>query len=69
MAADIRRMPSGPSRPTGLTMPPPRGGRRRDRSPDCWIAQLVIEADGVLVHDDDDLEGIASSRPLRTLGA
>ncbi len=36
---------------------------------DCWIAQLVIEADGVLMHDDEDFERIASSRPLQTLRA
>jgi predicted nucleic acid-binding protein len=34
---------------------------------DCLIAQLVLEVDGVLLHDDDDFERIRTVRPLRTL--
>ena len=32
---------------------------------DCLIAQLVIERDGELLHDDRDFENIAKVRPLR----
>jgi predicted nucleic acid-binding protein len=32
---------------------------------DCFIAQLVLENDGVLLHSDKDYERIASIRPLR----
>jgi predicted nucleic acid-binding protein len=34
---------------------------------DCWIAQLVLDADGALLHDDEDFERIAMVRPLRIL--
>ena len=34
---------------------------------DCLIAQLVLENDGVLLHDDEDFEHISEVRPLRTL--
>lgn len=36
-------------------------------SVDCFIAQLVMERDGTLLHDDGDFERIKSVRPLRTL--
>jgi len=36
-------------------------------SVDCYIAQLVLEEDGVLLHNDEDFEHIARVRPLRTL--
>ena len=46
-------------------------GRRRGitlRSTlDCLIAQLVLEVDGILLHDDEDFERIRKIRPLRTL--
>ena len=35
---------------------------------DCFIAQLVLENDGVLLHSDEDYERIASIRPLRFWG-
>jgi predicted nucleic acid-binding protein len=38
-------------------------------SADCFIAQLVLEHDGVLLHDDDDFERIQQVRPLKTLRA
>jgi len=38
-------------------------------SVDCWIAQLAIENDAVLLHDDDDFEKIARARPLRAMRA
>ena len=34
---------------------------------DCLIAQMVMEIDGVLLHDDDDFEKVRAVRPLRTL--
>lgn len=34
---------------------------------DCLIAQQVLDADGVLLHDDRDYERIAAVRPLRSL--
>lgn len=34
---------------------------------DCYIAQLVLERDGTLLHDDEDFERIRKVRPLRTL--
>ena len=34
---------------------------------DCLIAQLVLEEDGVLLHDDGDYENIQQVRPLKTL--
>jgi len=34
---------------------------------DCWIAQTVLESDGVLLHDDQDFEHIKLVRPLKTL--
>lgn len=36
-------------------------------SVDCYIAQLVLENDGILLHDDDDFDRIRKIRPLRTL--
>ena len=36
-------------------------------SVDCLIAQLVLEVDGTLLHDDEDFERMKSVRPLRTL--
>lgn len=36
---------------------------------DCWIAQLVLDADGTLLHSDDDFETIRRVRRLRTLPA
>jgi len=35
---------------------------------DCFIAQLVLERDGILLHDDRDYEKIGIVRPLRTMG-
>jgi len=32
----------------------------------CFIAQLVLEVDGTLLHADEDYEGMKSVRPLRT---
>jgi predicted nucleic acid-binding protein len=34
---------------------------------DCWIAQLVLDADGTLLHSDQDFETIGRVRRLRTL--
>jgi len=36
-------------------------------SADCLIAQLVLEEDGILLHDDADFEKIRTVRPLKTL--
>ena len=36
-------------------------------SADCFLAQLVLDVDGILVHDDGDFEDIAQVRPLKTL--
>lgn len=36
---------------------------------DCLIAQLVLEVDDVLLHDDADFETIQAVRPLRTMRA
>jgi predicted nucleic acid-binding protein len=33
---------------------------------DCFIAQLVLEVDGTLLHADADYERIKAVRPLRT---
>ena len=45
-------------------------GRRRGvtirSTVDCTIAQLVLDHDGTLLHDDDDFERIREIRPLRT---
>lgn len=38
-------------------------------SVDCFVAQLVLEVDGTLLHNDDDFESIAKVRPLRLLRA
>lgn len=35
---------------------------------DCFIAQLVLDEDGILLHDDEDYERIKKVRPLRTMG-
>ena len=34
---------------------------------DCWIAQVVLDVDGVLLHDDRDFEHIRTVRPLQTV--
>lgn len=34
---------------------------------DCYIAQLALEEDGVLLHNDRDFETIQQVRPLRTM--
>ena len=34
---------------------------------DCYIAQLVLEQDGVLLHSDGDFKSIQQVRPLKTL--
>lgn len=36
-------------------------------SVDCLIAQQVLDADGILLHDDEDYERIREVRPLQTL--
>ena len=36
---------------------------------DCWIAQMVLDADGKLLHSDEDFETIRRVRELRTLGS
>lgn len=36
-------------------------------SMDCYIAQLTLEENGTLLHDDDDFDWIAKVRPLKTL--
>jgi hypothetical protein len=38
-------------------------------SVDCLIAQIALEQDATLLHDDDDFENIAKARPLKTLRA
>ncbi len=35
---------------------------------DCYIAQMVLDRDGVLLHDDEDFETIRKVRSLKTLG-
>ncbi|MBI3392208.1 MAG: PIN domain-containing protein [Nitrospirae bacterium] len=34
---------------------------------DCLIAQIALECDGILLHDDEDFERIRKVRPLRTM--
>ncbi len=34
---------------------------------DCLIAQQVLNADGILLHEDQDYERMREVRPLRTL--
>jgi predicted nucleic acid-binding protein len=34
---------------------------------DCFIAQLVLEEDGELLHNDQDFDLIQQARPLRTV--
>ena len=34
---------------------------------DCLIAQLVLDNDGVLLHDDADYEHIKAARPMQTV--
>lgn len=36
-------------------------------STDCLIAQMALDANAVLLHDDDDFDRIASIRPLRCI--
>jgi len=38
-------------------------------SVDCFVAQLVLEVDGTLLHNDGDFELISQVRPLRLLRA
>lgn len=44
-----------------------RKGLTLRSSIDCLIACLVLEEDGVLLHDDEDFERIRQVRPLKTL--
>jgi predicted nucleic acid-binding protein len=44
-----------------------RKGITISSSIDCLIAQLVLESDGVLLHDDADFELIKRVRPLQTV--
>jgi predicted nucleic acid-binding protein len=44
-----------------------RKGLTLRSSIDCLIAYLVLEEDGVLLHDDEDFERIRQVRPLKTL--
>jgi predicted nucleic acid-binding protein len=44
-----------------------RAGMTVRSSVDCFIAQLVLEAGGILLHADKDFELIKRLRPLRTL--
>ena len=44
-----------------------RRGLTLRSSVDCFIAQLVLEIDGTLLHNDGDYESIAQVRPLRLL--
>jgi predicted nucleic acid-binding protein len=44
-----------------------RQGMTVRSSVDCFIAQLVLEADGILLHADRDFELIRLVRPLKTL--
>ena len=36
-------------------------------STDCLIAHIVLERDGILLHEDEDFERIKGVRPLRTV--
>jgi len=36
---------------------------------DCLIAQVVLDEEATLLHDDDDFERIRKVRPLRTMRA
>jgi predicted nucleic acid-binding protein len=38
-------------------------------SVDCFVAQLVLEVGGTLLHNDGDYESIAHVRPLKLLRA
>jgi predicted nucleic acid-binding protein len=44
-----------------------RRGLTLRSSVDCFIAQLVLEVDGTLLHNDGDFESIAQVRPLQLL--
>lgn len=44
-----------------------RKGLTIRNSVDCLIAQLVLDEDSVLLHDDQDFEQIREVRPLQTL--
>jgi predicted nucleic acid-binding protein len=44
-----------------------RRGLTLRSSVDCFIAQLVLEVDGTLLHNDGDYESIAQVRPLQLL--
>lgn len=46
-----------------------RRGLTLRSSVDCFIAQLVLEVDGTLLHNDGDYESIAQVRPLQLLRA
>ena len=34
---------------------------------DCFVAQLALEVDGIVLHNDGDFESIAKVRPLQVL--
>jgi predicted nucleic acid-binding protein len=44
-----------------------RSGITLRSSVDCLIAQLTLECDGLLLHDDEDFQRIREVRPLRDL--
>lgn len=44
-----------------------RRGLTLRSSVDCFVAQLVLEVDGTLLHNDGDFESIAQVRPLQLL--
>ncbi len=44
-----------------------RAGLTPRSSTDCFIAQLVLDNDGVLLHSDRDFELIKEVRPIKTL--
>ena len=34
---------------------------------DCWVAQLALEAEATLLHDDEDYDHVGSVRPLQAV--
>lgn len=44
-----------------------RKGFTAGSTSDCLVAQLVLENDGTLIHDDKDFDRIARIRPLKIL--
>ncbi|MGH9319474.1 MAG: hypothetical protein ACRD3V_06255 [Vicinamibacteria bacterium] len=36
-------------------------------STECMIAQMALEQNATLLHDDDDFDAIVMVRPLKTL--